>query len=332
MLKRLVIILILLNIFPFVYHKHFIGVHSAQAGDFLASEGWDEGGGGDGGDGGDDGDDGDDDDDDNCTDPGSTTSENQINTYISNGQEWATYEVTSTDNCTGETSSYTYEQLVDDCSDPSYISETDSDPHDYYLSGNTVYAKITHTTSNSCNNLSTSYDTDEEQQDVTDGFNEAINNTNQEASGATLTNETISIETGEGDGVTKPNNPKWQILTGYGYWGLYSKETGVVKFVTDTNHDWAWVSLTHTSISLQGSVLPGVEVSYTQGEGTPSFTAETAAQHFVFYGGMSIDFDVTYKPICEVCGKIPILGQAMRPITKTYHNTSTLWDATPSNN
>jgi hypothetical protein len=156
----------LLNIFPFVYHKHFVGVHSARAGDFFASENdpWNgDGGGGD--DGGDDGDDGDDD---NCTDPGSTTSDpSLINTYITNGQKWGTYEVTTTDNCSGESSSYTYDELIDDCSSPSDIDESVSDLHDYYLSGDAIYAKETHNISNSCNGSSTSYDEDVEDEEAT---------------------------------------------------------------------------------------------------------------------------------------------------------------------
>jgi hypothetical protein len=256
MLKRLFIILILLNIFPFVYHKHFLGVHTAQAGDFLASEdGWGDPGGGDGdGDG-----DGDDDDDDNCPNPGSTTSDPVlIDEYISNGAKWATYEVTTTDNCTGASSTSRYNELVDDCTNPSYIDESESDAHDYYLSGDEVYAKITHTTYNSCNQLSTSYDEDRYMPDETSQYQDALYAYN---SGEQTMDFKANIDptehTGANGEITRNASPEWMfyrekfLSTGTAEWTAFFSAVHVKDGST-----WKFQSCTYNNSGLTAGVVP----------------------------------------------------------------------------
>lgn len=121
------------------------------------------------------------------------------------------------------------------------------------------------------------------------------------------------------DAITKNKNPKWKILKNL-TWSLHSQEYGVVKLVDAQTNKWQWESLTHGPITKQGFTAGGT-ISYTQGVGTPSFTAGTQN---VLYAGMSLNFDVTYSPVCNCPGVSDIIP----PYTQSYTSTA-LWDAKP---
>jgi len=148
---------------------------------------------------------------------------------------------------------------------------------------------------------------------LNDCLNSANNITGQ------VVSETEGFDVNTVDAITKNKNPKWKILTNL-TWSLHSQEYGVVKLVDPQTNKWQWESLTHGPITKQGFTLGGT-VTYTQGVGTPSFTAGTQN---VLYAGMSLNFDVTYSPGCNCPGVSDIIP----PFTASYTSTA-LWDAKP---
>ncbi|TMI95643.1 MAG: hypothetical protein E6H08_05950 [Bacteroidetes bacterium] len=144
----------------------------------------------------------------------------------------------------------------------------------------------------------------------------AISDFQFEASGAQATSQKETISFSSIDDITKYKNPKWTILRGASGWTLRSEEIGVIKLIDPTNNKWAWKSLTHGSISMEGSPLPTTSIEYNQGVGTPSFTAETATATTVLFGGMSLNFNVTYRLVCN-CPNVPLVGW-FPPIIRSY--------------
>ncbi len=120
------------------------------------------------------------------------------------------------------------------------------------------------------------------------------------------------------DPITRQKPFKWKILNGFGGWGLYSEETGILKLVDVPNNIWNFVSLTHGSISMEGSTLPGVSVSYKLG------SAVTTVKELV--AGISLSYNVTYSFVCD-CPNFPLVGW-ITPVHKSY-NSAKFWNANP---
>jgi hypothetical protein len=158
-------------------------------------------------------------------------------------------------------------------------------------------------------------------------INAAISEFQQEVNGAQTTSQTVGFNISDIDPITKNKNPTWTILTGaFGGWKLNSQEIGVVKLIDPTQNKWAWKSLSHGSISMSGNSLPTTSIEHDQGVGTPSFTPETAATTNVLYGGMSLNFSVTYRLVCN-CPNVPFVGW-VPPIHVSY-TSNAIWDANP---
>lgn len=148
--------LLLLNIVPLMYHNMYLGTKTVKAFDAFGDENGDDDGGDDGGD---DGDDDDDDNNDDCSDPGDIVeSDSYHDYYVSGTALYAIDTHTVTNTCSGETSSSDQAVLVDDCTNPAYLTVSYSEPHDYFLSGNSIYGVVTKTTTNNCNDISTTED------------------------------------------------------------------------------------------------------------------------------------------------------------------------------
>jgi len=159
----------------------------------------------------------------------------------------------------------------------------------------------------------------------TECLQEQINNFSNEAGGASTSSEVISENSNAIDPFTKNVSLSWRCLKGFGGWSLVSHESGIIKLVDINNNQWAWVSLSHNSITMQGSTLPGTSISHSTGVGTPSFTESTAQNSNVFYAGMELKFSVTYTPICSCAGVVAIL---LTPVTYNY-TSSKYWLAKP---
>lgn len=158
--------------------------------------------------------------------------------------------------------------------------------------------------------------------------NTAISEFQQEVNGAQTGSQTESIIVSGIDEITKHKNPTWTILTGaFNTWHLSSRESGVIKLIDAVENRWAWKSLEHGSITLFGSPAPTTSIVYNQGSGTPSFTPEAAEASVVLYAGMKLDFNVTYRLICN-CPNVPVLGW-FPPISIDYSATSTFWNSNP---
>lgn len=154
----------------------------------------------------------------------------------------------------------------------------------------------------------------------------AVSGFQSEAYGAQSVSQTIGFDISSITEITKNKNPKWKILDGWSGWHLESQELGVIKLIDAQTNQWAWKSLTHGSITMVGSQPPGVSIEYNQGVGTPSFTPETAAATIVLYGGMSLNYNVTYRLICN-CPNFPLIGQ-IPPINIPY-NSNAIWNSNP---
>ena len=158
-------------------------------------------------------------------------------------------------------------------------------------------------------------------------LNAAVTNFESVVNAAQAVSQTIGFDVSTIDEITKNKNPKWRILQGWSGWELESQEIGVIKLIDQGTNQWAWKSLTHGSISMVGSPPPGVAVEFNQGVGTPSFTPETAAATTVLYAGMKLNFNVTYRLLCD-CPYVPVVGQ-LPPVIKPYTSTSTFWNSNP---
>jgi hypothetical protein len=121
------------------------------------------------------------------------------------------------------------------------------------------------------------------------------------------------------DALKKHKNPRWRILKNL-TWSLYSQEEGVIKLVDPQTNKWQWESLQHNSISKEGFTVGGT-IAYTQGVGTPSFTAGTPN---ILYAGMSVNVSVTYSPACD-CGGANVI---IPSFTKNY-TSNAIWSAQP---
>jgi hypothetical protein len=122
------------------------------------------------------------------------------------------------------------------------------------------------------------------------------------------------------DDLTRNVERPWGCLKGFGNWKLISHETGKIKYVPfDNGHRWEWQSLEHNSITKDGSTLPGVAVTYSQGVGTPHINS--------LYSSMALSFSVTYSFVCD-CPNIPT-SWIIQPIDKNYTATSPFWLAKP---
>jgi len=154
----------------------------------------------------------------------------------------------------------------------------------------------------------------------------AISSFQSEANGAQAVSQTKSFDFITIDELTRCKNPKWTILRGAGGWTLESQEQGVIKLIDQATNQWAWKSLTHGSISMEGSPLPTTSVEHNQGVGTSSFTPETAAATTVLFGGMSLNFNVTYRLVCN-CPNVPLIGQ-FPPINR-YYTSNAIWNSNP---
>lgn len=158
-------------------------------------------------------------------------------------------------------------------------------------------------------------------------INAAVSSFQSTVNAAQAVSETIGFDVSIIDEVTKNKNPKWRILKGWSGWDLESQEIGVIKLIDPGSNQWAWKSLTHGLITMIGSPPPSASIEYNQGVGTPSFTPETAASATVLYGGMKLNFTVTYRLLCD-CPYVPVVGQ-LPPVIKPYSSTSTFWNSNP---
>jgi hypothetical protein len=139
---------------------------------------------------------------------------------------------------------------------------------------------------------------------------------------AVIGSETISISVTDIDGFKKYKRLKWCPLDNL-TWNLLSLEEGIVELVEVSPDKWVWNSLAHKSLTFNGT-SPGGTVTPNQGVGTPSFVAGTSN---VLYAGITLEFDVTYAPLCDEC---PLIQTVIRPYSKHYTATSTFWNAIPN--
>ncbi|HET9057329.1 MAG TPA: hypothetical protein VFN30_10845, partial [Chitinophagaceae bacterium] len=155
------------------------------------------------------------------------------------------------------------------------------------------------------------------------GDSECLNNCtsafNALYTGSQVVAETISFDISTISDFTKYKNPKWRILKNL-TWSLYSQEYGVVRLVDSQTNKWQWESLVHGPITKEG-FTPGGTVTFTQGVGTPTFTPGTQN---ILYAGMSLNFDVTYSPICDCLGVSNII-----PSVTVNYTANALWEAKP---
>jgi hypothetical protein len=140
------------------------------------------------------------------------------------------------------------------------------------------------------------------------------------SSGVTTASETTSTDISAIDNFKKYKNPKWTCLKGAG-WILSSQEIGIIELVDVQANKWVWNSLTHCTITKTGISLGGT-VSPNTGTGTPSFVAGTPN---VLYAGMSLNFDVTYSPVCDC----PLISTYAPPYSLNYISTGGVWNANP---
>lgn len=154
------------------------------------------------------------------------------------------------------------------------------------------------------------------------GDEDCLNNcieTSNNLSEVQVDSETVGYDIGTIDQLTKYKNPKWRILKNL-TWSLYSQENGVVKLVDPDTDKWQWESLTHGPITKEGFSIGG-SVTYSQGVGTVSFTPGTQN---ILYAGMSLNFEVTYAPICNCPGVTDVIP----PYTQSY-TSNAIWSAKP---
>ena len=137
-------------------------------------------------------------------------------------------------------------------------------------------------------------------------------------SNSTTASSPVSTQVGDVDDFRKSKIMQWVILTNPTF-QLISSESGIVKLVDKQSNVWNWESLTHQNITMVGNPIGGA-VSFNQGVGTPSFVAGTPN---VLYAGMSLDFNVTYHPICN-CTLPNLLDQSVN-----YNSTIIGWPAKP---
>lgn len=145
-------------------------------------------------------------------------------------------------------------------------------------------------------------------------------NFNKESQGGSVASELLSTTISIIDGFKKHKDPTWKCFKGFGGWELISQEIGIIELVDVDDDIWHWKSLSHGGISMSGSTLPGVSVSYNQGIGTPSVST--------LYAGMSLNFSVSYSFVCN-CPNFPLIGW-IPPVNKNYTATSTLWNSNPN--
>lgn len=130
-----------------------------------------------------------------------------------------------------------------------------------------------------------------------------------------------SINVVDINGFKKYKTIKWYPLENL-TWKLISQEEGIVELVDVSTDKWVWNSLVHKSITFKG-MSPGGNVTPNQGIGTPSFVAGTPN---VLYAGITLDFAVTYAPVCDDC---PLIQLAIRPYTIPYTAQGGFWNAKP---
>ncbi len=121
------------------------------------------------------------------------------------------------------------------------------------------------------------------------------------------------------DPIRKNRELEWKILRGP-TWALHSHEHGVVRLEDPRTNTWVWESLTHGSITMSGMLFGG-GISFTQGEGTPSFVPGTPN---VLYAGMSLRFNVTFSPL----NNCPGFNLIFPPYTLPY-TSNAIWPAKP---
>jgi hypothetical protein len=148
---------------------------------------------------------------------------------------------------------------------------------------------------------------------------QCANDFNALVDGTTTASETIDIHVSDINGLTKNKNPEWRILKNL-TWALFSHEMGTIEHVTSPEDRWEWRTLAHHSITFAGQAYGG-SVSFSQGVGTPSFTAGTSN---VLYAGMSVSYTVTYAPLCNCPGVNVIL-----PPTTIPYTSNAIWNANP---
>lgn len=139
---------------------------------------------------------------------------------------------------------------------------------------------------------------------------------------SSTSNTTVSDLITDLGGFQKKRTLTWKILRNPFGWHLESKESGIVELTDVQNNVWVWKNLDHLGIDFIGTQPLGGTVTHNQGIGTPSFMA--GAQN-VLYGGMSVNYTVTYKPLCNNC---PILTDLLLPETRSY-TSSAIWPAKP---
>ncbi|RYY97324.1 MAG: hypothetical protein EOO11_11200 [Chitinophagaceae bacterium] len=145
-------------------------------------------------------------------------------------------------------------------------------------------------------------------------------NFDSEAGGASTASVDDAGSSTAVDPLTRNVARSWTCLNGFGGWTLLSHETGVIKNVPfQGSTRWEWESIAHNSITKNGSTLPGVSVSYSQGVGTPHTSS--------LYASMALTFSVTYSFVCD-CPAIPT-SWIITPVDKNYSATSPFWYAQP---
>jgi len=142
------------------------------------------------------------------------------------------------------------------------------------------------------------YDCAEEEKK--DYYNEVENTT---ASGQFLASYELNI-----DPITRHKSYRWRVVEGYTGWDIVSTDLAIQKYNTAMSR-WEFQSITHSNLSLVGSPPPFVDISFTLASAVPTVTTLVA--------GMHISLDVTYSFIAK-CPNIPILGQILPKVTKSY--------------
>jgi protein-arginine kinase activator protein McsA len=159
-----------------------------------------------------------------------------------------------------------------------------------------------------------------EMQSCQDEFSQQVSNFDNEKDGATeVDNSNTGFTVGEStEPMTKPWSSDWTCLNAPGGWSLISHEIGEVRRINWNAHPWAFNSITHNEITMNGSTLPGVAVSFSKGAGQCSVTTQTMANTDVTAAGMELKFSVTYTFVgnCPVVREV--VGTIITPKTKNY--------------
>jgi hypothetical protein len=157
----------------------------------------------------------------------------------------------------------------------------------------------------------------DEEEDEDNCEDKCVEDAAELSSGAYEVAETVSRQETYLDFMRKTVNLKWRTIRGIG-WNIYSFEKGVKKINFANPRQWTWESLTHTRMGLEGITIGG-SIQIQNDIGTPSFMP---GARNILYGGMEVNYDVVYTPICNC----PVIRDILQPFRKNYQ-AGVIWPA-----